>query len=84
MRPNVLDAEMTIQRTRPIPAETLLAELQRELKMRQALYPGWIASSKISIQTAAHRILAMEQLIELLPTVIAQATAYKQGELLIP
>ena len=81
MRPNVLDAEITIQRARPIPAELLMAELQRELKMRQSLYPGWVASHKISIQTAAHRILAMEQLIELLTPALAE-TAFEQGVLI--
>lgn len=44
----------------------IIKELKRELGMRQRLYPDWVASGKLSSQTAEHRIKAIEQAIALL------------------
>lgn len=43
--------------------EQRYAELVRELKMRQDVYPGWISKGKIKKEQAAHRIACIEDSI---------------------
>lgn len=40
-----------------------IAELNRELTVRKALYPNWIIVGKISKQVAEHRLAVLEDLI---------------------
>ena len=41
----------------------LILELERELKVRERLYPKWIESKKINEKTAAWRILCIQRAI---------------------
>jgi hypothetical protein len=43
-----------------------IAELQRELKVRERLYPHWAEAGKIDPKTAAHRILCLRVAIAML------------------
>ena len=57
-----LEQALLQARSTPIPAEKLLAELKREAQKRREVYPNWVREGKLSAQTAAHRIVVMEQL----------------------
>lgn len=43
--------------------EEIIAELQRELDMRKAVYPKWIEATKIDPEVAAARMLYVEAAI---------------------
>lgn len=46
--------------------QKLITEARRELKMREKLYPQWISQDKIKVDTAAHRIDCMREIVLLL------------------
>lgn len=46
--------------------KAVLAELNRELAMRQDLYPMWVNSGRLTSKTAEHRIAALQKAIELI------------------
>lgn len=48
----------------PITKEEMLAELRRELSMRESVYPKWIASGKLKQEVADHRIAALREAIK--------------------
>lgn len=48
----------------------LVAELRRELSMREQFYPRWIAEGKLTRQTAEFRIACMKQAIELIEPLV--------------
>lgn len=41
-----------------------LAELERELKMRQRVYPNWIRQGRIEADQANHRVACLIEVIE--------------------
>jgi len=41
-----------------------LAELERELKMRQRVYPNWTKQGRLDRETAAHRVACLIEVIE--------------------
>jgi hypothetical protein len=62
-----------------------LAELRRELRMRQRLYPDWIEKGRIKRADATHRVAALELAIELLEPLVParlEQTPPEQGSLL--
>jgi hypothetical protein len=54
-------------------------ELQREIKMRQAVYPRWILSGKIDERTAAIRVLVLQACLAFIETELKKNHA--QGDL---
>lgn len=46
-----------------ITAADKLACAERELKMRQRVYPRWIEAGKLSLGKATHEIAAMEAIV---------------------
>lgn len=42
-----------------IPTVEILSELKRELGMREAKYPGWVASKKLKPDTAQRQMLRL-------------------------
>jgi len=52
-----------------VEVNAVVKELQRELAMREKLYPGWVRDGKLSQKTADHRILAINQAIALVKLV---------------
>jgi hypothetical protein len=52
--------------------EQMLAELRRELAMRQRVYPSWVQQGKITQVAADHRIAVMASLIELVEAQISK------------
>jgi hypothetical protein len=48
------------------PVADVVAELRRELKMRQRVYPRWVLTGKMTAADMASRIAALEELIALI------------------
>lgn len=46
--------------------EELIECAQRELKMRNRLYPGWVISGKIDRDKASHELDCMSDIVEIL------------------
>lgn len=46
--------------------EQRLAAAERELAMRQRVYPGWVARGTMTDAKAAHEIAAMADIVEVL------------------
>ena len=47
-----------------IPNTQILQELERELKVREDVYPKWIIMGRVAQATANHRMAVFKQLIE--------------------
>lgn len=41
----------------------IIAELERELKLRRSVYPRWVAAGKLNAETAERRIVLFEAAI---------------------
>jgi hypothetical protein len=54
-----------------VPIEAQLEEAEREFKKRQEVYPGWIASGRISQNVATHRLQCQRAIIDTLQQVAA-------------
>jgi hypothetical protein len=50
----------------------VLAELKRELAMRQKCFPRWVADGKLKQSLADHRILMISQAIGLIESIQPQ------------
>jgi hypothetical protein len=50
--------------TRDVTAERKRAELEREIRMREKVYPRWVAQGKMSAAEADARILVMRAVLE--------------------
>jgi len=48
----------------PISTDDMLAEVEREIEVRQSVYPRWVADKKLSARTAARRIEIMQAIAE--------------------
>lgn len=59
---------------RNVSLEDAVKELKRELSTRRRVYPGWVASGKLTQNTADHRIEAIQFAIQALETQIPQQT----------
>jgi hypothetical protein len=46
--------------------KAVLAELNRELAIRQDLYPMWVSYGRLTSKAAEHRIAALQKAIELI------------------
>jgi len=52
----------------PAPVRDVVAELRRELKMRQRVYRRWVAAGEMTAADMARRIALLEDAIALLDT----------------
>jgi hypothetical protein len=50
--------------TRDVTTERKRAELEREIRMREKVYPRWVAQGKMSATEADARILVMRAVLE--------------------
>ena len=50
----------------PFTIDEQIAEVERELKMRAAVYPRWIANGNLKESTAARHVAAMRAVLETL------------------
>ena len=55
-----------------ITAEDMLACAERELKMRQRVYPRWVEEGRISEGKAAHELAAMAAIVDALRPLAAK------------
>ena len=61
-----------------------LAELRRELQMKQQYYPDWVRNKKLAEGTAAHRIQCFIDVLEDLAKLYALLPPLIQGTLFTP
>lgn len=50
----------------PVSIEEQFASVEREVRMRRRVYPGWIRAGKMTEEKAEHEIRAMEAVLETL------------------
>lgn len=46
-----------------VPLENQIKEIEREIKTRESVYPGWIANKKITAGLAEYRLRALRSVV---------------------
>lgn len=64
------------------PPSGIIAELQREIAMRERLYPKWVAEGKLSTATASIRIAILKEVERIIRAVFADELRPDKGSLL--
>ena len=54
----------------PISVAEMIAEIEREIRMRESVYPRWVAAKKLSQAKADRQIAVMRAAVERLKEVV--------------
>jgi hypothetical protein len=60
-----------------IPLTDLLECAQREVAMREAVYPKRVANGKMTLKSAQHEIACMERIVDLLDWLVKRRATYE-------
>jgi hypothetical protein len=63
----------------PIPLAEQIREVQREIAMRERLYPGWVKNGQLSRHDAARNIARMQAVLKTLQSLVPQERRDGQG-----
>jgi hypothetical protein len=59
--------------SRAVPLHEQVAAAEREVRMRQRVYPGWIAKGRMKSDAADREIAAMQAIVRTLREVLARS-----------